>query len=78
MVSTSVLRVLGECVVRPSCHLTLQYVDWLALSQLLPDTAETEWLDRHGADLAWVNSDGTIGRKQGDVSRRAPRLVHRD
>ena len=44
------------------CHLTLQYIDWLAL-QLLPDTAETERLDRHGA-IWLVNSDGTIGRKQ--------------
>lgn len=44
------------------CHLTLQYIDWLAL-QLLPDTAETEWLDRHG-DIWLVNSDGSVGRKQ--------------
>ena len=44
------------------CHLTLQYIDWLAL-QLLPDTAETEWLDRHG-EIWLVNADGTTGRKQ--------------
>ncbi len=43
------------------CHLTLQYVDWLSL-QLLPDTAETEWLDRHG-QIWLVNSDGSKGRK---------------
>jgi uncharacterized phage protein gp47/JayE len=43
------------------CHLTLQYVDWLAL-QLLPDTAEQEWLDRHG-DIWLVNADGSTGRK---------------
>jgi uncharacterized phage protein gp47/JayE len=43
------------------CHLTLRYIDWLAL-QLLPDTAETEWLDRH-ADIWLVNSNGTVGRK---------------
>jgi uncharacterized phage protein gp47/JayE len=43
------------------CHLTLQYVDWLSL-QLLPDTAETEWLDRHG-QIWLVNADGTTGRK---------------
>ena len=43
-------------------HLTLQYIDWLAL-QLLPDTAETEWLDRHG-EIWLVNADGTLGRKQ--------------
>lgn len=43
------------------CHLTLQYVDWLAL-QLLPDTAETEWLDRHG-QIWLINADGSKGRK---------------
>jgi uncharacterized phage protein gp47/JayE len=53
------------------CHLTLQFIDWLAL-QLLPDTAEHEWLDRHG-DIWLTNSDGTTGRKlatlaQGSVS----------
>ena len=57
----SVLRVLSDAQ-GGLCHLTLQYIDWLAL-QLLPDTAETEWLDRHGA-IWLVNSDGTIGRKQ--------------
>jgi uncharacterized phage protein gp47/JayE len=36
-------------------------VDWLAL-QLLPDTAETEWLDRHG-HIWLTNSDGSTGRK---------------
>ena len=40
---------------------TLQYLDWLAL-QLLPDTAETEWLDRHG-EIWLVNADGSKGRK---------------
>ena len=57
----SVLRVLSDAQ-GGLCHLTLQYIDWLAL-QLLPDTAETEWLDRHG-QIWLVNSDGTIGRKQ--------------
>jgi uncharacterized phage protein gp47/JayE len=42
-------------------HLTLQYLDWLAL-QLMPDTAETEWLDRQG-NIWLVNSDGSTGRK---------------
>ena len=60
-VPNSVLRVLSDSQ-GGLCHLTLQYIDWLAL-QLLPDTAETEWLDRHGA--IWLtNSDGTKGRKQ--------------
>jgi len=59
-VPNSVLRVVSD-VQGATCHLTLQYVDWLAL-QLLPDTAETEWLDRHG-DIWLVNADGTVGRK---------------
>lgn len=59
-VPNSVLRVLSD-VQGGLCHLTLQYVDWLAL-QLLPDTAETEWLDRHG-HIWLVNSDGSTGRK---------------
>jgi uncharacterized phage protein gp47/JayE len=60
-VPNSVLRVLSDAQ-GGLCHLTLQYVDWLAL-QLLPDTAETEWLDRHG-QIWLVNSDGSKGRKQ--------------
>ena len=60
-IPNSVLRVLGDAQ-GGLCHLTLQYIDWLAL-QLLPDTAETEWLDRHG-DIWLVNADGTKGRKQ--------------
>jgi uncharacterized phage protein gp47/JayE len=60
-VPNSVLRVLSDAQ-GGLCHLTLQYIDWLAL-QLMPDTAETEWLDRHGT--IWLtNSDGTKGRKQ--------------
>jgi uncharacterized phage protein gp47/JayE len=42
-------------------HLVLRFINWLAL-QLLPDTAETEWLDRHG-DIWLQNSDFTTGRK---------------
>lgn len=60
-VPNSVLRVLSDAQ-GGLCHLTLQYIDWLAL-QLLPDTAETEWLDRHGT-IWLVNSDNTFGRKQ--------------
>jgi uncharacterized phage protein gp47/JayE len=59
-VPNSVLRVMSDAM-GALCHLTLQYIDWLAL-QLLPDTAETEWLDRHG-DIWLVNADGTTGRK---------------
>jgi uncharacterized phage protein gp47/JayE len=60
-VPNSVLRVLSDAQ-GGLCHLTLQYIDWLSL-QLLPDTAEHEWLDRH-ADIWLVNADGTHGRKQ--------------
>ena len=59
-VPNSVLRVMSDAM-GATCHLTLQYVDWLAL-QLMPDTAETEWLDRH-ADIWLVNADGSVGRK---------------
>src|SRR6516165_1974750 len=59
-VPNSVLRVMSDAM-GALCHLTLQFIDWLAL-QLLPDTAEHEWLDRHG-DIWLVNSDGTTGRK---------------
>jgi uncharacterized phage protein gp47/JayE len=59
-VPNSVLRVLSDNQ-GALCHLTLQYIDWLSL-QLLPDTAETEWLDRHG-QIWLVNADGSRGRK---------------
>ena len=59
-IPNSVLRVMSD-VTGAVCHLTLQYVDWLS-KQLLPDTAETEWLDRHG-DIWLTNADGTTGRK---------------
>lgn len=59
-VPNSVLRVMSDNQ-GALCHLTLQYIDWLAL-QLIPDTAETEWLDRHG-DIWLTNADGSTGRK---------------
>src|SRR5262252_6735189 len=59
-VPNSVLRVLSDNQ-GALCHLVLQYIDWLAL-QLLPDSAETEWLDRH-AFIWLVNADGSTGRK---------------
>jgi uncharacterized phage protein gp47/JayE len=59
-VPNSVLRVVSD-VTGALCHLTLQYVDWLS-KQLLPDTAEQEWLDRHG-QIWLLNSDGSMGRK---------------
>jgi uncharacterized phage protein gp47/JayE len=59
-VPNSILRVLSD-VTGAACHLVLQYIDWLS-KMLLPDTAETEWLDRHGR-IWLVNADGSTGRK---------------
>jgi uncharacterized phage protein gp47/JayE len=64
-VPNSVLRVMSDNQ-GALCHLTLQYVDWLSL-QLLPDTAETEWLDRHG-DIWLTNADGSTGRKMATLA----------
>ena len=64
-VPNSVLRVLSDNQ-GALCHLTLQYIDWLSL-QLLPDTAETEWLDRHG-QIWLVNADGSTGRKMATLA----------
>ncbi|RXG91598.1 baseplate J/gp47 family protein [Bradyrhizobium zhanjiangense] len=64
-VPNSVLRILSDSQ-GALCHLTLQYIDWLAL-QLLPDTAETKWLDRHG-DIWLVNADGSTGRKMASLA----------
>lgn len=69
-IGNSVLRVMADTMAAV-CHLTLRYLDWLAL-QFLPDTAEHEWLDRHG-DIWLVNADGSTGRKvatfaDGDVT----------
>jgi uncharacterized phage protein gp47/JayE len=60
LVPNGVLRVMTDAMAGLG-HLVLLYIDWLAL-QLLPDTAETEWLDRHG-DIWLVNADGSTGRK---------------
>jgi uncharacterized phage protein gp47/JayE len=60
IVGNSVLRVISDTNAGLA-HLVLRYIDWLA-RQLLPDTAEVEWLDRHG-DIWLVNADGTTGRK---------------
>jgi uncharacterized phage protein gp47/JayE len=64
-VPNSVLRVLSD-VMGALCHLVLQYIDWLAL-QLLPDTAETVWLDRHG-HIWLTNADGSTGRKLATIA----------
>jgi uncharacterized phage protein gp47/JayE len=64
-IPNSVLRVLSDSQ-GALCHLTLQFIDWLTL-QLIPDTAEHEWLDRHG-DIWLVNADGTTGRKMATLA----------
>lgn len=66
VLGNSVLRVMADANAGLA-HLCLRYLDWLA-RQLIPDTAETEWLDRHG-DIWLVNADNTIGRK-------APAMAH--
>src|ERR1700757_4821032 len=64
-VPNSVLRVMSDNQ-GGLCHLTLQYIDWLSL-QLLPDTAETEWLDRHG-QIWLVNSGRTKGPQEATLA----------
>jgi len=59
-IGNSVLRVMADATAAMA-HLVLRFINWLSL-QLLPDTAETEWLDRHG-DIWLTNSDFTTGRK---------------
>lgn len=60
MIPNSALRIMSDAK-SGLAHLTLLYIDWLA-KQLLPDTAEQEWLDRHGN--IWLrNADGSKGRK---------------
>src|SRR5215510_5184895 len=64
-IPNSVLRVTADAQ-GALCFLTLQYLDWLAL-QLMPDTAEQEWLDRHG-NIWLTNADGSTGRKLGTLA----------
>ena len=61
VVGNTVLRVMADAQAALA-RLILKYLDWLA-TQLMPDTAETEWLDRHG-QIWLVNADGSLGRKQ--------------
>lgn len=60
LIGNNVLRVMADAMAGLA-HLNLRFIDWLAL-QLMPDTAETVWLDRHG-DIWLTNSDGSLGRK---------------
>lgn len=60
LLGNSVLRVMSDAMAGLA-HGVYRYLDWIA-TQLMPDTAEQEWLDRHG--VIWlVNSDGSKGRK---------------
>jgi uncharacterized phage protein gp47/JayE len=60
VIGNAVLRVMSDAQAGIG-YLILRYVDWLA-NQLLPDTAEQAWLDRHG--VLWLkNADGSKGRK---------------
>jgi uncharacterized phage protein gp47/JayE len=54
MIPNSVLRVLADANAGLA-FLVLLYIDWLS-RQLLPDTAESEWLDRHAA--IWLPGAG--------------------
>jgi uncharacterized phage protein gp47/JayE len=65
VVGNTVLRVMGDAQAGLAA-LILRFLDWLA-RQLMPDQAETIWLDRHGQ--IWIqNSDGTTGRKNATAS----------
>jgi uncharacterized phage protein gp47/JayE len=72
LIPNSVLRVLSDNQ-GAQCHTVLQYVDWLAL-QLLPDSAEAEWLDRHG-DIWLTNADGSTGRKMATLAEGTVEMV---
>jgi uncharacterized phage protein gp47/JayE len=60
LIPNSVLRIMADAM-SGLAHLTLLYLDWLS-KQMLPDTAETEFLDRHG-NIWLTNADGSKGRK---------------
>lgn len=61
MIPNSVERVMADSNAGLA-YLTLLYLNWLAL-QLMPDTAETEWLDRFG-NIWLTNADGSRGRRR--------------
>jgi uncharacterized phage protein gp47/JayE len=64
-IPNSVLRVVAD-ITAAMCHKALQYLDWLR-TQLLPDTAEDEWLNRHGR--MWLtNADGSRGKKMATLA----------
>lgn len=66
VVGNTVMRVMADAMAGLA-RLVLKYIDWLAL-QLMPDTAEREWLDRHG-QIWLVNADGSLGRKAAEPTK---------
>jgi len=65
VVGNTVLRVMADAQAGLA-KLILTYIAWIA-DQLMPDTAEHEWLDRHGQ--IWLqNLDGTTGRKGAKIA----------
>jgi uncharacterized phage protein gp47/JayE len=72
MIPNSVLRIMSDAMAGLT-HLCFLYLDWLA-KQLMPDTAEQEWLDRHG--VIWLtNSDGSKGRKAATYAQGDLRII---
>jgi len=63
IVPNSILRVMADSNAGLA-YLTLLYLNWLAL-QLMPDTAETEWLDRFGN--IWVGGRKPASYASGTV-----------
>jgi uncharacterized phage protein gp47/JayE len=61
----SMLRVMSDAM-SGLAHLVLRYIDWLA-RQIMPDLAETVWLDRHG-QIWLTNADGSRGRKAAEFA----------
>jgi uncharacterized phage protein gp47/JayE len=66
MVPNSALRIMSDTMAGLA-NMAYLYLDWLA-KQLMPDTAEKEWLDRHG-QIWLVNADGSKGRQAGTYAR---------
>lgn len=72
MIPNSVLRIMSDAM-SGLANLTLLYIDWLS-KQLLPDTSEKEWLDRHG-DIWLVNADGSKGRKAATYAKGSAAFI---
>lgn len=72
LIPNSALRIMSDSMAALA-HLTMLYLDWLS-KQLLPDTAEKEWLDRHG-NIWLVNADGSKGRKAATYAKGTVQYV---